>query len=75
MASPLPAWRPSWVAVAIVIAQVASFDFAFVAAPNGCAWGTHAYLYSAMGLLALGALLPWLLFGGPGCAGSGWPWG
>jgi hypothetical protein len=62
MATPAPAWRPSWVTVVIAIAQVALFAFAFVAAPHGCAWGTDAYLYAAIALLVLGALLPWLLF-------------
>jgi hypothetical protein len=63
MATPAPAWRPSWVTVAMVAAQAGLFAFAFVAAPHGCAWGTDAYLYAAMVLLALGALLPWLLTG------------
>jgi hypothetical protein len=62
MATPAPAWRPSWVTVVITIAQVALFAFAFVAAPHGCAWGTDAYLYAAIALLGLSASLPWLLW-------------
>jgi hypothetical protein len=65
MATPAPAWRPSWVTLVIVAAQAALFAFAFVAAPHGCAWGTDAYLYCAIVLLGLGALLPWLRFGRP----------
>ena len=65
MVTPAPAWRPSWVTVAMVVAQVALFAFAFVAAPHGCAWGTDAYLYAALAVLGACVLLPWLLWRRP----------
>jgi hypothetical protein len=52
--------RPHRVTATLLAALVALFVFAFVARPYGCAWGTDAYGYAGLGVIALGVGLPWL---------------
>jgi hypothetical protein len=52
--------RPDWSGLALVAAWLALLAFGFVARPHGCAWGTDAYGYAALGVIGFGVALPWL---------------
>lgn len=60
-----PTSRPHWTGLALVAAWLALLGFGFVAGPQGCAWGTDAYGYAALGVIGLGVALPWLRTGTP----------
>jgi hypothetical protein len=59
-----PAPKP-WVTNTLMAAWAALCIFGFVAAPHGCAWGTDAFGLAAVGVIALGVVLPWFRFDRP----------